>query len=302
MHILKSMFGGIEAGGTKFVCGVGTGPDDLETAQFPTTTPDETLDKVIGFFKDRTARAIGVASFGPVDLDPTSASYGYITSTPKPGWANCDLVGEIKRALRLPVGFDTDVNGAVLGEARWGAARGLQDAVYITIGTGIGGGALVGGRVIHGLVHPEMGHLRIPHDARDSYPGICPYHGDCFEGLASGPALEKRWGRPARELPADHHAWPLEARYIALGLASLTVTLSPRRFLLGGGVMQQPHLFALIRQEFAALLNGYIRHRDILDGLEEYIQRPQLDLPGVLGALVLAENAEPQPAAAGVNA
>jgi fructokinase len=297
------MFGGIEAGGTKFVCGVGTGPDDLETSQFPTTTPGETLDKVVGFFKDRTIHALGIASFGPVDLDPASSSYGHITSTPKAGWANCDLAGEMQRALRLPVAFDTDVNGAVLGEARWGAARGLTDAVYITIGTGIGGGALVGGRVIHGLVHPEMGHLRIPHETRDSYAGNCPYHGDCWEGLAAGPALEKRWGKPARELPADHPAWALEARYIALALASLTVTLSPRRFLLGGGVMQQPHLFALIRQEFAALLNGYVRHRDILDGLDEYIQPPQLGShAGILGALVLAEIAERQTTAAGVTA
>lgn len=287
------MFGGIEAGGTKFVCGVGNGPDDLETAQFPTTTPTETLDKVIGFFNQHAVSAIGIASFGPVDLDITSASYGHITSTPKPGWSNTDLVGDVKRALHVPVGFDTDVNGAVLGEARWGAARGLKDAVYITIGTGIGGGAMVGGRVIHGLVHPEMGHLRVPRETRDSFPGNCPYHGDCFEGLASGPALEKRWGKPARELPPDHPAWPLEARYIAMGLVNLTVALSPRRFLLGGGVMQQPHLFALIREEFAALLNGYVRHRDILDGLDEYIQPPQLGgQAGVLGALVLAEKAE----------
>jgi fructokinase len=292
------MLGGIEAGGTKFVCGVGTGPDDLEIAQFPTTSPQETLDKVVGFFRQRPVTAIGIASFGPVDLDISSPSYGHITSTPKTGWANCDLVGEVESAMRAPVGFDTDVNGAVLGEARWGAARGLQDAVYITIGTGIGGGALVGGRVVHGLVHPEMGHLRIPHDIRDSFAGLCPYHGDCFEGLAAGPAIQARWGKPARELPADHPAWQLEAHYIALGLANLAVALSPRRFLLGGGVMQQPHLFALIRQEFAGLLNGYVRHRDILDGLDEYIQPPQLgSQAGVLGSLVLAEMALAETAA-----
>jgi fructokinase len=281
---------------------VGTRPDDLETAQFPTTTPDETLDKIIGFFKQHTVSAVGIASFGPVDLDISSPTYGYVTSTPKPGWANCDLLGEVKRALRVPVGFDTDVNGAVLGEARWGAARGLKDAVYLTIGTGIGGGALVAGRVIHGLIHPEMGHLKIPRDLRDPYEGYCTYHKDCFEGLACGPAIEKRWGKPARELPPDHPAWPLEAHYIALGLMNLTVTLSPKRFLLGGGVMQQPHLFALIRLEFAALLNGYLRHRDILDGLDEYIQRPQLDLPGVLGALVLAEKAAQRQADGGMRA
>lgn len=287
------MFGGIEAGGTKFVCGAGSGPDDLETAQFPTTSPDETLDKVIAFFRQRTVRAVGIASFGPVDLDPASATFGHITSTPKTAWRDCDLLGKIQRGLRVPTGFDTDVNGAVLGEARWGAARGLEDAIYITIGTGIGGGALSGGRVVHGLVHPEMGHLRIPHDTSDSFAGLCPYHGDCFEGLASGPAIEARWGKAARELPPDHPAWPLEARYIALGLVNLAVSLSPGRFLLGGGVMQQPHLFALIREEFGRLLNGYVQHRDILQGLDEYIQPPQLgSQAGVLGALVLAETAE----------
>lgn len=293
------MLGGIEAGGTKFVCGVGSGPDDLETAQFPTTSPRETLDKVITFFRQHSVTALGIASFGPIDLNISSPTYGHITSTPKPGWANCDLVGEMKSALRLPVGFDTDVNGAVLGEARWGAARGLADAVYITIGTGVGGGALAGGRVVHGLVHPEMGHLRIPHDIRDSFAGICPYHGDCFEGLASGPAIQARWGKPARELPVDHPAWQLEAHYIALGLMNLAVALSPRRFLLGGGVMQQPHLFAIVREEFARLLNGYVRHRDILDGLDEYIQPPQLGgQAGILGALVLAEMAAETQAAA----
>lgn len=297
------MLGGIEAGGTKFVCGVGSGPEDLEIAQFPTTSPQETLDKVIGFFRQHSVPALGIASFGPVDLDISSPSYGRITSTPKAGWSNCDLLGEIKSAMRVPVAFDTDVNGAVLGEARWGAARGLQDAVYITIGTGIGGGALVGGRVIHGLVHPEMGHLRIPHDIRDSFAGNCPYHGDCFEGLAAGPAMQARWGKAARELPVDHPAWPLEARYIALGLANLTFALSPRRFLLGGGVMQQPHLFGLIREEFARLLNGYVRHRDILDGLDEYIQPPQLaSQAGVLGALVLAEFAQKNQTPGGMRA
>lgn len=297
------MLGGIEAGGTKFICGVGAGPDDLQTAQFPTTSPEATLQEVIGFFRQHSVTALGIASFGPVDLDISSPSYGRITSTPKAGWVNCDLVGEIKKAVRVPIGFDTDVNGAVLGEARWGAARGLDDAVYITIGTGVGGGALVGGRVIHGLVHPEMGHLQIPHDPRDPFRGICPFHADCFEGLASGPALEKRWGRPARDLPPDHPAWLLEAHYIALALMNLTVTLSPRRFLLGGGVMQQPHLFTLVRRELSALLKGYVRHRDILNGMDEYIQPPQLGAhAGVLGAMVLAELANKDQTLGGLRA
>jgi fructokinase len=290
------MFGAIEAGGTKFVCGVGTEPDDLKTAQFPTSTPDITVSDVIEFFK-REARtrlkAVGIGSFGPVDLDPTSPTYGHITSTPKVGWADYNLLGAIQEGLGVPGAFDTDVGAAMLAEARWGAARGLSDAVYLTIGTGIGGGALVHGHIVHGLVHPEMGHLHIPHDlARDPFPGNCPYHGDCLEGLAAGPAMQARWGAPAGTLPADHPAWQLEARYLALALVNLTVTLSPRRILLGGGVMQQPQLFPLIRKEFASLLNNYVRHRDITAGLDQYIQPPELgSRAGVLGALVLAEQA-----------
>ncbi len=295
MHILKSMFAGIEAGGTKFICGIGTGPHDLRTAQFPTSSPDITLESVIGFFKDAnvTIDGLGIGSFGPVDLHDESPNYGHITSTPKPGWANFDLVGTIRNALDVPVRFDTDVNGAILGEARWGAARGLSDAVYVTIGTGIGGGALVGGQVAHGLVHPEMGHLRIPHDlVNDPFPGACPYHGDCFEGLAAGPALQARWGAIATTLPPDHPAWALEARYLAYGLVNLTVTLSPQRILLGGGVMQQSHLFPLLRREFAQLLNGYVQHGELLEHLDRFIQPPQLgSQAGILGSLVLAEQA-----------
>src|SRR5579884_3296034 len=287
------MFGGIEAGGTKFVCGVGTGPNDIHTAQFPTSAPEVTLPEVIGFF-ERVAgnlKAVGIGSFGPVDLDPASPGYGHITSTPKAGWANYDLAGTVRKALGVPVGFDTDVNAAILGEARWGAAKGLSDAVYLTIGTGIGGGAIVHERVVHGMVHPEMGHLRIPHDtARDPFPGVCPFHGDCLEGLACGPAIQARWGSPAGVLAPDHPAWELEAHYLALGLVNLTVTLSTQRILLGGGVMQQPHLFELIRKEFVHLLNGYVRHPSLLQGLDDFIRPPQLgNQAGILGALVLAE-------------
>lgn len=290
------MLGGIEAGGTKFVCGIGRGPDDLRTAQFPTSSPEVTLASVTAFFREQAGAdldSVGIGSFGPVDLDRTSPSFGHITSTPKPGWANFDLVGAIQAGLGVPVEFDTDVNAALLGEARWGAAQGLSDAVYITIGTGIGGGAMVHGQVVHGLVHPEMGHLRIPHDlARDPYPGSCPYHGDCLEGLACGPAMQARWGAPAAVLAADHPAWALEAHYLALGLVNLAVTLSPRRFLLGGGVMQQPHLFGLVRQEFGDLLNRYVQHPEVIERLEEYIQPPRLGgRAGVLGTLVLAEQA-----------
>jgi fructokinase len=275
-----SLFGGIEAGGTKFVCGVGTGPEDLRTAQIPTTSPAETVAAAVAYFRDQPVRAVGIGSFGPIDLRT-----GHITSTPKAGWQDFDLAGSVRRALGVPVGFDTDVNAAALGEARWGAAQGLSDFLYLTVGTGIGGGAVVGGRVLHGLLHPEMGHIRVPRDpAQDPYPGGCPYHDDCLEGLASGPAIAARWGVPARQLPSDHPAWVLEARYLALALADCVCTLSPQRIVLGGGVMQQTHLFGLIREELARLLNGYVRAGEVVP--------PALgSRSGVLGALVLAERA-----------
>ena len=199
------MFGAIEAGGTKFVCGVGTGPEDLTTTQFPTTSPDATLAAAIDFLRKASGgelRAVGIGSFGPIDLHSTSLTFGYVTSTPKVGWQNCNLAGTIREALGVPVGFDTDVDAAALGEARWGAAQNLTDFLYLTVGTGIGGGAIINGRVLHGLVHPEMGHIRVPHDlVQDPYPGGCPYHGDCLEGLASGPAMQARWGRRRRTCP-----------------------------------------------------------------------------------------------------
>ena len=292
-HILKSMFGAIEAGGTKFVCGIGTGPDDLQTAQFPTSTPEITVASVIEFFQKSKVdlAAIGIGSFGPVDINRNSSTYGHITSTPKVGWQNFDLRGTIERALRVPVAFDTDVNGAILAEARWGAAKGLDNAIYMTIGTGIGGGALVHGRVLHGLVHPEMGHLHIPHDrARDPFPGICPYHGDCLEGLASGPAMQARWNQPGSTLRPEHPGWDLEAHYLALGLMNLAVAFSPQRIIMGGGVMGQQHMLEKLRAEFKKIMNGYIRHPDVNDHVDLFIQAPALgSLSGILGALVLAE-------------
>ncbi len=291
-----SVFGAIEAGGTKFVCGVGTGPDDLVTASFPTSAPDVTVE-AIGRFLERQAGAgldaVGIGSFGPVDLDPASATFGYITSTPKLEWQHFNLAGAVGRMLGVPVGFDTDVNAAALGEARWGAGREIRDFLYLTVGTGIGGGAMAHGELLHGLVHPEMGHIPIPHDrAADPYRGGCPYHGDCLEGLASGPAMEARWGIPAQELPADHPGWALEAHYLALGLATWVCTLSPRRIILGGGVMQQPALFPLVRRELAHTLNGYIRAAELSENIDLYVVPPQLgNRSGVLGALVLAEQA-----------
>ncbi len=235
--------------------------------------------------------AIGIASFGPVDPNPASPTFGYITTTPKPGWANADLAGAIGRALGLPVGFDTDVNGAALGEYRWGAAQGLDTFLYFTIGTGIGGGGMVGGKLMHGLLHPEMGHMRLPHDWQaDPFKGACPFHGDCFEGLAAGPAMNARWGQPAETLPADHPAWQLEAHYIALAMSNFIVTISPQRIILGGGVMSGPHMFPALRSEVLELLNGYVQSPAILQHIDEYIVPPGLgNRSGVLGAFALAE-------------
>ena len=289
-----TVYGGIEAGGTKFVCVVGEGPAAIyDETEFSTTTPEETISRAIQFFKNvsRPIAALGIGSFGPVDPDPESPSYGSITSTPKPGWQDVDILGRVGAALGVPVGFDTDVNAAALGEHRWGAARDLDTFVYITVGTGIGGGAMVEGRLLHGLVHPEMGHLRIPHDLqRDPFAGICPFHGDCLEGLAAGPAIEARWGTAGEDLSEDHPAWPLEAHYLALGLMAVVCIISPRRIILGGGVMRRSFLFPMIRSELQSLLNGYVQDPAITERINETVVPPGLgDRAGVLGAVALAE-------------
>lgn len=296
-----ALFGGIEAGGTKFVCAVGTGPHDLRTrVEFPTTSPEETLRRVIEFFAARIERepldAVGIASFGPIDVNRFSPQFGHITSTPKLAWQNVDLVGPVAQRFNLPVGFDTDVNGAALGERLWGAAQGLDTFVYITVGTGIGGGGMVEGHLMHGALHPEMGHMRLPHDLEtDPFPGLCPFHGDCLEGLASGPAIEARWGSKGQTLPAGHKAWELEANYLALGVANLVFTLSPQRIILGGGVMHQPGLFPAIRRRVLALLNGYIRVDKITEQIDEYVVPAQLgDNAGALGGIALAVQAAAQ--------
>lgn len=290
------LFGAIEAGGTKFVCAVGTGPGDLkEQVRFPTTTPRETLAKCIEFFSTQPRLdAIGVGCFGPLDLNPQSASYGRITVTPKTGWGDADVVGPLRAAFQVPIGFDTDVNAAVLGEARWGAAQGLGTAIYITVGTGIGGGALIDGRLAHGLVHPEMGHLLVPREVDDSgFEGSCPFHGArCWEGVASGPALEQRWGQRAEALPAHHPAWDLESRYLASALASLVLVLSPERVILGGGVMQVAALFPLVRQNLLRALAGYVQASSLIRGVDQYVVPPGLgQQSGILGGLALAERA-----------
>jgi fructokinase len=286
-----SVYGGIEAGGTTWECAVGTGPEDVRaTETVPTTTPAETIDRVVAFFRrEGTVDAIGIGSFGPLDPKPASPTWGQITTTPKPGWAHTDVGQEIRRRLSVPVVFDTDVNAAALGEHAWGAAQGLDTFCYVTVGTGIGGGGMAGGKLLHGLVHPEFGHLRIPHDLEaDPFPGACPYHGDCWEGLASGRAIEARWRRPPDELD-DAAVWELEARYLALGLVCVICVLSPERIVIGGGVMRRTGLLELVHHEVSGLMNGYLETSSLEEGIADYITLPHLARSGVLGAIALAQ-------------
>jgi fructokinase len=291
-----SVYGGIETGGSKWECAIGTGPDELHAAAtVPTTTPEETIGEVVTFFeREGPVDAIGIGSFGPVDQKPSSPTWGHITTTPKPGWAHTDVGPEIRRRLSVPVAFDTDVNAAALGENRWGAAQGLDTFCYITVGTGIGGGGMARGKLLHGLVHPEFGHMRVPHDREvDPFDGVCPYHGDCWEGLASGRALEARWGRAAVELAGVEAVWQLEARYLALGLVSVICVLSPERIVLGGGLMSEPELLPLVQREVSTLMNGYLDAAALGEGIADYIMLPGLgSRSGVLGAIALAETLE----------
>jgi fructokinase len=287
-------YGGVEAGGTKWVCAIGDGPEGVrETATFPTTTPEETIARTADFFAQNGGiSALGVGSFGPIDVRRSSPTWGHITTTPKPGWADTDIAVALGGALGVPVAFDTDVNAAALGEQRWGAAVGLETFCYITIGTGIGGGGMANGRLMHGLLHPEFGHMRVPHDReRDPFDGVCPYHGDCFEGLASGEAVRQRWGKRGDEL-TDAAVWELEAGYLALGLVNVICTLSPLRIILGGGVTKQPTLLPLVREKVRELFAGYVDARELDAGLDEFIVTPVLgDRAGVLGAIELARTA-----------
>jgi fructokinase len=287
-------YGGVEAGGTKWVLAIGDGPDGVrETTTVPTTTPDETIARTAAFFgQNGGISALGIGSFGPIDAFRSSPTWGHITTTPKPGWADTDVAGALGDALDVPVAFDTDVNAAALGEQRWGAAIGLDTFCYITIGTGIGGGGMSNGRLMHGLLHPEYGHMRIPHDRElDPFDGVCPYHGDCFEGLAAGGAIRERWGKKAEEL-TDPAVWELEAHYVALGLVNVICTLSPQRIILGGGVPKQPTLLPLVRERVRTLLGGYIDADELDGGLDEFIVAPGLgDRAGVLGAIELARTA-----------
>ncbi len=282
-----TLIGAVEAGGTKFVCGVGTGPGAMPLkTRIATTTPAETLGRVVDFFREaeKAARqpltAWGVATFGPAGVLPGKPDYGFITTTPKPGWANTDLLGALLAHRQLPACFDTDVNGAAVGEWRWGAGQGCRSVLYLTVGTGIGGGLAVDGVPLHGLGHPEMGHVLLPRPPGETSPGTCPWHGACLEGLASGPAIAARWGTPAETLPADHPAWTLEVEYLALAMYQFTLTLSPERIILGGGVGSRPHLLPPLRKRLAELLNGYVPAPEVVN--------PGLgDGAGLLGAVAL---------------
>ena len=292
---MGKLYGGIEAGGTKFVCMVGTNSGQvIDEKRFPTAHPDKTIQEANAFFTPYAQRgelaAVGIASFGPVDLNRTSSTYGYITTTPKPHWRNVDLRGRIQRVLNLPIAFDTDVNAAAFGEHYWTPVNTpLDPFVYMTVGTGIGVGVLANGGPLHGLMHTEIGHSPVPHDReKDPFPGICPFHGDCLEGLASGLALTRRWGRPAESLPDSHPAWELETEYLALALVNLIYTYSPQRIVLGGGVSQHPRLHDAVRRKVQEYINGYIRSPMILDKINEYIVPPTLgNRSGGLGAIAM---------------
>jgi fructokinase len=296
----SAVVAGVEAGGTKFVCAIGTGPGDLrDTTSYATTSPDEALGQAIAFIGEYQQRAgvevaaVGVASFGPLNLHEGSPTYGHITSTPKARWQDTDVVTPFSDAFGVPVGVDTDVNGAALAESQWGAGRHLDPVVYVTVGTGIGGGALVNGSLLHGLMHPEMGHLPVRRHHDDRFAGVCPYHGDCLEGLASGPAIEARWQRSARELgPELDRGVALEAWYLAQLASTLAYVLSPELIILGGGVLKLPGLLAAVRTDTAGLLNGYLGTAVAAEQIDRYIVAPELgDQAGVLGGIALAQRA-----------
>ena len=282
-----TLLAAIEAGGTKFVCAVSDlDLNIIERISIPTTVPEETMEAVRDFFKQYEVEAFGIGSFGPIDVNEQSPTYGYITSTPKPSWGNYDFVGFIKEAFGKPVYWTTDVNAAAYGEYQLGAAQGTDSSIYLTVGTGIGGGAIVNGAVHNGLNHPEMGHILLKRHPEDSFQGSCPYHQDCLEGLASGTAIGNRVAVKASELSADDPAWQYASYYIAQALMNYSLVLAPERIILGGGVMKQAQMLGLIQDQLVELLNGYLN----LPKMEDYIQLPKLgDNAGVVGCLLLAK-------------
>lgn len=283
--------GALEAGGTKMVCSIGDENGQVfQRISIPTKQPIETMPLVIDFFKDKEIEALGIGSFGPLDLDRQLPTYGNITSTPKKGWKNYPLLTEMKKALGIPCAIDTDVNAAALAESRMGAGKGMDNVLYVTIGTGVGGGIVSMGNMVHGLVHPEVGHMLLrPAQGETMKRGVCPYHSCCLEGLAAGPAIEARCGIPAYDLPENHWAWKIEAEYLAQMCVNVMMVLSPEIIILGGGVMQQMHLFEPIRKRTLELLGGYIDNEKVTNRMNEYIVSPGLGInSGVIGALLMA--------------
>lgn len=286
--------GALEAGGTKMVLAIyqedGT---ELERITLPTETPEVTMPKMIKFFRDHNIDALGVGSFGPLDLNPNSPTYGYITSTPKLAWKNYPLLEKLLDGQDIPAGIDTDVNAAIIAEVEQGAARGCENAVYVTIGTGIGGGVYSNGKTVHGLLHPEVGHALLkPHPDDPNPRGVCPYHESCMEGLAAGPAIGARVQGDAKDLPDDHPTFAIEAYYLAQMCVNLIMTLSPERIILGGGVMQRESLIKQVRAETLRQLNGYIQHPAIIDHIDEYIVTPDLfPVSGLVGSYLIGKKA-----------
>ena len=288
------LYGALEAGGTKMVCAIGDENGNiLERVSIPTRTPAETMGPMLDFFRGKGICALGIGCFGPGDLNKKSPTYGYITSTPKLAWQNYPIVAEFEKALAVPVGFDTDVNAAALGEATWGCTKDVENSIYITVGTGVGVGVIINGKPYHGMIHPEGGHILLSRHPEDPMVGSgCPFHENCLEGLAAGPSLEKRWGVKGAELSGRKEVWELEAYYIGQAIADYILLLSPERIVLGGGVTHQEGLLALVRQEAVKQLAGYIRAEALIHP-ETYIVGVSLnDNQGVMGAVKLAMDAE----------
>ena len=290
----RPLIAALESGGTKMVAALSRGPGEILCPErIPTTTPVETISRLVAYFTRVSSEfekpeALVVGTFGPADLDPRSPTYGFITATPKPYWAQTDLLGPLQKALGVPVVFETDVAASLYGEATWGAAQGMKHAAYFTVGTGIGGAVMIDGEILHGIGHPEMGHMRVSRHAKDDFKGSCPFHSDCLEGMASGTSMSERWGLPAENFLADHPAWVIEASYLAQACLNLLMIAPPERIILGGGVMHQEQLFPLVRTELSRLLDGYLAYEQLRGNLEDFIVPPALgDDAGVLGCVAL---------------
>lgn len=287
---MTKLYGAIEAGGTKFVCAVADeNLNIVKRVSIPTTVPEKTMNDVFMFFRKYELQAMGVASFGPIDVNRDSDTYGYITNTPKKGWKNYNFLGDLKQQFHIPYAWTTDVNGAAYGELKKGAAQNESSCVYLTVGTGIGGGIVTNGKVIEGYGHPEIGHIIVRRHPEDKYTGNCPFHHDCLEGLAGGPAIEARNGVKPYDIPKDDKAWKIEAYYLAQACVDLTLVLSPEKLVFGGGVSKQSQLFPMVRESFKKQMNDYVS----TPNLQDYIVPAKLgDNAGITGCFLLAKELE----------